>query len=223
MLSDSQPGSTMGVGHLLSNPRLLAALGGTIVEASINTSFDSTLPLLVSTTFGWTSIGAGLIFLPIALPNFFGPVIGAIGDRYGPKWLASGGFLVLTPLLLCLQFVTENTLGHQVLLCSLLTGVGFCMACIIGPLMAEITWSIQDDSKDFAVVPYAMAYGLYNVAFSIGAIIGPIIGGIIRDRVGMWAVGVTFGSITACASIICALFTGGPLRRRVTTPTETLE
>ncbi|KAK3190955.1 hypothetical protein K4F52_002903 [Lecanicillium sp. MT-2017a] len=212
-----------GVGRLLTNPRTLAALWATVVEAIIHTSFESTLPLIVSTTFGWSSIGAGVIFLPIALPNFLGPVIGAIGDRYGPKWLTSCGFLVLTPLLLCFQFVTENTIEHQVLLYSLLTGVGFCMACIMGPLMAEITWSIQGDVSDSAVVPYAMAYGLYNAAFSIGGIIGPIIGGLVRDRVGMWAVGVIFGTTTACTSIACALFMGGPLRKRGMAPSPTLE
>lgn len=213
-LTNTQERSAMGIIHLLRKPRLRAALWGTVVEASINTSFDSTLPLLVSTTFGWDSIGAGMIFLPVAMPSFFGPVVGAISDRYGPKRLVAGGFLISAPLLICLQFVTESTLAHQILLCSLLGGIGLCMACIIGPLMAEITWSIQEDSQDFTVVPYATAYGLYNCAFSLGAIFGPILGGIIRDRVGMWAVGLSFGVITAFTAVVCGLFTGGPLRQR---------
>lgn len=48
---------------LLKSPRILAALYGKWVEATIVIGFDSALPLFVSRTFGWDSLGAGLIFL----------------------------------------------------------------------------------------------------------------------------------------------------------------
>ena len=50
---------------LLSSPRLLASLYGALIQAAIISAFDSTLPLRVRGVFGWTSLGAGLIFLPI--------------------------------------------------------------------------------------------------------------------------------------------------------------
>lgn len=201
----------MGLMHLLCKPRLLAALWGTVIESSINTSFDSTLPLFVSSTFGWGSLGAGLIFLPLVLPMFLGPVVGAISDRCGPKWLSSGGFIVSAPFLIALGYVTDDSVEHQVLLCLLLLGVGLCMTFVIGPLMAEITWSIQEDSHDFATVPYALAYGLYTVAFSCGAILGPIMGGIIRDNHGWGAVGLCLGIVAITSAVVHALWTGGPL------------
>ncbi|KAF9767812.1 hypothetical protein IL306_014953 [Fusarium sp. DS 682] len=109
---------------LLGQPRFLAALWGTFVQALINTALESTLPLLTHEIFGWNSIGAGLIFLPVILPSFLGPVVGMVGDRYGPKWLASFGFLFATPFVVCLRFVDENTIQDKVLLCGLLAGVG---------------------------------------------------------------------------------------------------
>lgn len=200
---------------LLSKPRLLAALWGTLVHSIIQTSFDSTLPLLVESLFHWDSIGAGLIFLPIVLPAFLSPLIGALGDRYGPKWLATCGFLIATPFLVCLRFVEDNTIGDKVMLCGLLVGVGITIALVFGPLMAEITWSVTGDGADaeaMSVAPYAQAYGLYNMAFSGGALVGPILGGLIRDSAGWPTVCWVLGLVTAVTAVTQFFWVGRPLK-----------
>lgn len=204
--------STMGLLHLLSKPRLLASLFGTVVESSIQTSFDSTLPLFVLTTFGWGATGAGLIFLPLILPTLLGPLVGDLSDRYGAKWLATIGSVASAPLLICLQFVTENTLRHQSLLCALLVGIGLSTTFVFGPLMAEITWSIQEGSEDFTVVPYALAYGLHTLSFSVGGILGPILGGLICDTFGWPAMGLALGILSLVAAVVQAIWVGGPLK-----------
>lgn len=202
---------------LLRRPRLLAALWGTLIHAVIQTSFDSTLPLLVETTFHWDSIGAGLIFLPLVLPSALGPLVGAFGDRYGPKWFAATGFAVATPFLVCTRFVEENSMEHKVMLCGLLVGVGVAIVLVFGPLMAEITWSVVGDGDEVndevrkSVAPYAQAYGLYNVAFSGGAMLGPIMGGLIRDEVGWPTVGWVLGLVTGVTAMTQAVWVGGPL------------
>lgn len=160
----------MGLVHLLSKPRLIAALLGTVFESSIGTCFDSTLPLFVSSTFGWDSTGAGLIFLPFIIPSLMGPVAGALSDRYGPKWPAACGSTASAILLVCLRFVKDDTTEHKVLLCALLAGIGLSTTFVFGPLMAEITWSIQEGNDDFTMVPYALAYGLHSMSYSIGGI-----------------------------------------------------
>ncbi|KAF4343632.1 major facilitator superfamily transporter [Fusarium beomiforme] len=171
---------------LLGQPRFLTALWGTFVQALLNTALESTLPLLTHEIFSWDSVGAGLIFLPVILPSFLGPVVGMIGDRYGPKWLASFGFLFTTPFVVCLRFVDENTIQDKTLLCGLLAGVGITTACIFGPLMAEITWSVQGEDGTEGVGQIAQAYGLYNMAYSGGSLVGPIMGGMVKDSAG-WA------------------------------------
>lgn len=200
--------------ELLSKPRLLAALWGTLVHSIIQTSFDSTLPLMVESIFHWNSMGAGLIFLPIIIPSFLGPLIGALGDRYGPKWLATGGFFFVTPFLVCLRFVAENTIEDKVLLCGLLVGVGIGIALVFGPLMAEITWSVTEDGSDkeaMSVAPYAQAYGLYNMAFSGGALVGPLVGGLIRDSAGWPTVCWVLGLIAAFTAVTQLFWVGRPL------------
>jgi MFS family permease len=201
--------------NLLSKPRLLAALWGTLVHSIIQTSFDSTLPLLVESLFHWDSIGAGLIFLPVVLPAFLSPLIGALSDRYGPKWLATGGFLIATPFLVCLRFVEHNTIENKVMLCGLLVGVGITIALVFGPLMAEITWSVTEDEEEDAsamsVAPYAQAYGLYNMAFSGGALVGPIMGGLIRDSAGWPTVCWVLGLVTAVTAVTQFFWVGRPV------------
>ncbi len=61
---------------LLKSRRLVAALWSCLVEASLMTSFDSVLPLFVKRTFGWSSTGAGLIFLALFIPSFSAPIVG---------------------------------------------------------------------------------------------------------------------------------------------------
>ncbi|KAF4441231.1 hypothetical protein F53441_12080 [Fusarium austroafricanum] len=199
---------------LLRQPRFLAALWGTFVQALINTALESTLPLLTHEVFGWDSIGAGLIFLPLILPSFLGPVVGMVGDRYGPKWLASFGFLFATPFIVCLMFVDENTIQDKILLCGLLVGVGITMACIFGPLMAEITWAVQGEDGTEGAGQIAQAYGLYNMAYSGGSLVGPIMGGMVKDSAGWATVGWSLGIIVFVSSVPTGLYTGGPLKAK---------
>ncbi|KND92866.1 putative MFS-type transporter C18.02 [Tolypocladium ophioglossoides CBS 100239] len=201
---------------LFKNPRLLAALWACVIEASVQTAFDAIVPLEVESLFGWDSIGAGLIFFPFIIPTFLGPVVGWMGDRYGPKWLTTFGFFFMTPFLVCMRFVSEDTMAHKVMLCGLLFGVGVGICFTIGPLMAEITWSaksarqVSDDQPE----PIALAYALYNVAFSGGALIGPLLGGFIRDSAGFATVGWVLGIMTFVTGVTQLLWIGGPLELR---------
>ncbi|KAJ4313508.1 hypothetical protein N0V84_009385 [Fusarium piperis] len=197
--------------RLLRRPRFLAALWGTLVQGMMQTALESTLPLFTKEIFGWDSIGAGLIFLPMILPSFLGPVIGMISDRYGPKWLATIGLLFATPFTICLRFVSENRIEDKILLCGLLVAIGIAMSCIFGPLMAEITWSVQGEDGNSGVGQIAQAYGLYNMAYSGGSLVGPLLGGLIRDNAGWGTVGWSLGIIVFVSAIPTMLYTGGPL------------
>lgn len=203
------------VWELLKKPRLSAALWGTLVEAIIHSSLDSTLPLYVSEIFHWDSVGAGLIFLPLVLPTFASPLIGDFCDRYGPKLIATVGLFFSVPFFICLRFVTEDTIQHKVMLCGLLVGIGIGIACIVGPLMAEITYSLDDGKTDPAETAYAQAYGLYNMAFSGGTLVGPLLGGFIRDGAGWGTVGWSLAIILFFTAITQLIWLGGPLKLRL--------
>lgn len=70
---ERSPGTKHPILLLLTSRRLLAALYTTLSYAILMTAWDAVLPLRVHDLFGWSSLGAGLIFLPLILPSTYIP------------------------------------------------------------------------------------------------------------------------------------------------------
>ncbi|KAK6412573.1 hypothetical protein LTR95_017953 [Oleoguttula sp. CCFEE 5521] len=176
--------------RLLASRRLVSALWACFIQASLLTSFDATLPLFVKNTFGWNSIGAGLIFLPICVPTFIGPVVGALSDKHGPRWYAVAGFLLCCPFLILLRLVGHNSMEQKVLLCALLALIGFALTLALTPMMAEITYAVV--AKEARHPPgyfgkngaFAQAYSLFNMAWAGGCLVGPLLAGLVVNASG---------------------------------------
>ncbi len=199
-----------GILGLLKKRRLLCALFGVIIQSSLQTSFDAIMPLQVHDIFHWNSLGGGLIFLPVILPSALSPLVGSLSDKYGPRWFTAGGFLFAVPFFVCFRFVTENTINHKVMLCGLLVAIGIGEALQVAPLMAEISWAAEegrDDDDD--AVPYAQAYALYNISFAAGAIVGPLLSGMVRKSAGFGTVGWVLGLLSGFTGLVMLNWVGG--------------
>ena len=204
---------------LLASRRLLAALWGCMVQASILTAFDSVLPLRVSALFGWSSTGAGLIFLALVVPSFIAPVAGTISDKYGPRWLATTGFVLACPFLVLLRLVDHDSLNQKVLLGALLALVGGSLTIVLTPLVAEVTYVVEAKEKSNPGAygekgAYAQAYGLFNTAFAGGTLIGPIWGGFVVARAGWDTMAWSLGLLSALSAIPTMIWAGGFITKR---------
>ncbi|MCJ1398388.1 hypothetical protein MMC11_001586 [Xylographa trunciseda] len=204
---------------LLASRRLLSALWACLVQATLTTAFDSVLPLYAQATFGWTSTGAGLLFLPLIIPSFAAPLIGFLADRHGPRYLAAAGFLLAAPPLILLRLVAADTVAQKVLLCALLALVGFGLATAMVPLMAEVTYVVEAKERKTPGCfgdrgAYAQAYALFNVFFAAGTLIGPIWGGFVVGRAGWGVMTLTLGLLAVVTSVPAVVFTGGMVTRR---------
>ena len=115
---------TASIITLLKSPRLSVAIYGIFVNYALLATFDGALPLFVKRTFGWGSLGAGLIFLCIALPTLIAPLVGMLSDKYGPRWIAVCGFVLNAPSLVLLRQITHDATEQVVLLCVLLALFG---------------------------------------------------------------------------------------------------
>lgn len=205
---------------LLASRRLLSALYACIIQATLLTAFDSILPLFVRDTFGWNSLGAGLIFLPIVVVSFLGPVVGYLSDKHGPRWYAIAGYAVSCPCLILLRLVTHNSLEQKVLLCALLALIGTCLTLMITPMMAEITYAVHAKAerrppgffgKNGA---YAQAYSLFNVAFAAGTMIGPLLGGLVNQSQGWGTATLILGLVSGVSGVPVAIWTGGSIFKK---------
>jgi MFS family permease len=201
---------------LVKSRRLLCACWATFVASTLMTQFDSVLPLFVKDTFGWNSTGAGLIFLPLLIPSVLSPLIGWAIDRYGPRWFGIGGFLLFAPIEVLLRLVTHNSISQKVLLCALLTLLGVALNFLLTPLMVEITYTVEQKERDNPGLfgkrgAYAQAYGLFNVAWAGGCLVGPIWAGFVTEHAGWGTMTWTMALLAFVTAIPVGIWTGGSI------------
>lgn len=205
---------------LFGSRRILAALWACTMQASLLTSFDAILPLFVRETFHWNAIGAGLIFLPIVAASFAGPIIGAISDKHGPRWLATSGFILTCPFLILLRLVNHDSLNQKVMLCAFLVVVGAGLTLAIVPLMAEMAYAVEAKAqrsppgffgKNGA---YAQSYGLFNMAWAAGSMIGPLLAGLVRNEYGWPTATLILGCVSIFTALPTAVWTGGSIFKK---------
>ncbi|CDM31403.1 hypothetical protein DTO013E5_523 [Penicillium roqueforti] len=204
------------VAILLSSPRLVVSVWGYFILSIVLTSFDSVLPLFVQETFKWQQSGQGLIFISLMVPHVLDPLMGFVIDKY-PKscrYLAAGAFLTVVPVLVLLRFVKDNSMQHKILLCALLACVGVCFAVAMPPLIVEVFFAVKEKEDKTPDIfgrggAMALAFGLSNMGFATGSLIGPFFAGYIRQEAGWGAMGWALGLIVGVSSLPILLFVGG--------------
>ena len=199
---------------LLRIPRLLAALLGCAVQSNSLGAFDSVLPLHVKAVFGWNSTGAGLIFICLVIPALLGPVIGMVSDKFGTRTLTTVGLAASVPIWVLLRFVTYDSIRQKVLLCALLALLGLFMTMVMAPLMAEIDHCLTVEEKKRPgslgkTGAAAQGYGLFNLAYAIGSLVGPLWAGLINEKAGWGTMTWTLGLLSGVAAVPVFWWTGG--------------
>ncbi|KAL8950274.1 MAG: hypothetical protein Q9222_003678 [Ikaeria aurantiellina] len=207
------------VAVLLSSRRLLSALYCALVQSALLAAWDAVLPLRVYHLFGWNSLGAGLIFLPLVLPSFFAPVVGAFADRYGSRLPTSVGFLLSAPFLILLRIINHSGREQVVVLCVLLALLGTALTIVMTPLLAEITYILDAKEEHHPGLfgekgAYAQAYGLFNCAFAGGMLVGPLWAGTVVDKLGWGTMCLSLGVLAVVSAVPALLFTNGWIGRR---------
>lgn len=158
--------------------RILTDAYGVFTQFGLLASFDAFLPLFVERRFGWNSLGAGLIFLTIAVPALLGPVAGKLSDRFGPRRVAFAGCILTAPPLVCIRLVGyDNDTRHVVLLCVLLTLIGIFLTLIISPLAADMSFAVDQIERDHPGAfgengAYGQAYAFFNIAMAAACVVG---------------------------------------------------
>ncbi|KAF1994792.1 MFS general substrate transporter [Amniculicola lignicola CBS 123094] len=203
----------------LRDPALLTAFWIGFIQAVLLGAFDATVPLVASSRYGFDSLKAGLLFLPLGGANFFfGPIFGWCIDKWGTKIISVLGFTSLVPVLILLRIPTEVSTGleqsHQIALYACLLGLcGLGLAIINSPSIVE-AGNVLDkywraNRGLFANrAPYAQLYGLNSMMWCAGLTAGPLMAGSLRVSIGYGNMNAVLAGVCGVTAVLAALFIG---------------
>lgn len=202
---------------LLTTPRMLAALLGDYAQSMVLTGLESILPLRIKTMFHYNSMQVALIFLALSFGSFAGPATGRLSDRIGAKITVCFGFGTAAPLLILLRLIDHDSKAMVALLCSLTFLLGISLNMILTPSWSDASYTVADIMKNEPGIfgtrgAYAQAFGLMNMAYAIGSLVGPLLGGFLVENVGWNDLTLGTGIFCALCVVPCLFATGG--RRR---------
>lgn len=200
--------------ELLKDLRVANSMFLGILIAWMMTFFDSTAPLHLEEIFGFNSAQVGYVFLALAVPSIFEPLVGKLCDKYGSRYFIAVGFLLMTPVLILFRLPSKNSTGHIVLFVVLVTLLGFLLMGVLSPAMAEMSKAVtQIEARHPGIYGkskgFGQAYGLFNVGYSIGSLIGPFHSGETRKHAGWNTMVLSLGIITFGTAVIALLCTEG--------------
>ncbi|KAJ1964806.1 hypothetical protein H4R35_007117 [Dimargaris xerosporica] len=168
----------MSTRRMLSHWSVVAALLGSFGVASVMSGVDPILPLHLHSRYGLSSGKVGLVFMAMIIPNaIVSPLVGWFIDRFQPNRL-----LIMTLGLLLVGAMSpiiaiDQALGAHVVTLVLL---GTTLALSISPITPELLVFMHESGSN----SYGVVYALFNIAFSIGMFVGPVIAGALYDVMG---------------------------------------
>jgi MFS family permease len=171
---------------LVLRQRPVAACAAAVVLASSTLSMLEPVMALHLGTLGIGPARIGLLFGIAALVNTgMHPLAGHLADRWGARRMM---LLGLTLSAFALSFLGQtwsfrSTVGFQI-------PFVISIALMVTPslaYMAEVTTLGGVDS-------YGVAYGLYNMAWGVGLLAGPAIGGFLFERLGFGRLAIVWGT-----------------------------
>ena len=169
--------STLSSFSLLKNHKLLIIIGVVIIGASIPCVLEPTLPLRLQKGMQASSGVTGLLFaIPTLAYAISAPVIGSLSQRIGHYKAMTIGMILAA---VCFPFIA---LANSVWLVAItLTFLGIGMGTAITPCLPEFAEISEKSGTD----SFGASFSIYNTAYSIGMMIGPALGGILTNYLGI--------------------------------------
>lgn len=158
--------------------------------------------IYVRDTLGLGVTTAAALFTLITVCQMVGQAVGGfLGDRWDKRWLAGGG-MAMHAAAMAILIVAAST--SAVVVAAVLHGFAWGLR---GPLMSAMR------ADYFGRKAFAMVMGYSSLILMVGAVVGPLLIGIIADSTG--AYGLAFGALAVIGLIGAAAFFAMPPMRRL--------
>ncbi|KAI8095060.1 major facilitator superfamily domain-containing protein [Gilbertella persicaria] len=184
--------------RLVQHRRILACVICCFVTSVALAGIEPALPIYLSEKYHASTSTIGIIFVSLVIPCFLGLFTGYLSDKYGRPWFIATGMLVASVAALLVSLSAKTSLYGMVPFLFLL---GLSNPIVHTPLMPEMG-SIVSQMKSTA---FAQVYALYNMAYSLGTLVGPLIAGIILSSPSLGDTSSQFQILMLIFSVLLAI------------------
>jgi MFS family permease len=207
---------TMPILPCLSNPSLVTALYLAFIQAVSFGSFDATIPTVSRELFGFDSLKAGVLFLPLGVMDLvFSPLAGWSVDRYGTKPASVLSYSLMVPVFVLLRLPHAGGLDQIILYTVLLGFAGIGLSGQGAPAVVEageVVRKYHEANPEFFGEngPYAQLYGLNSMVYALGLTAGPELAGELKEAIGYGNMNIVLAVISAVTAGLSWMYIGNP-------------
>lgn len=116
-----------------------------------------------------------------------------IADRYGSKVMVCPFWLLSAVAIILAGIPSKSTAGGIVPLVILIVIFGFSMVAAMTPVQSEIACTVRSHNEGDGDDGMSRSYSLFNIAYAVGGIAGPLISGYLYSVIGFFWLCVTMG------------------------------
>ena len=163
--------------QLLSNPTIRVFAGAMALGSCLWALLESTLPLDMDRRLGQSPSQIGLLFAAAALAHTFtSPLMGRLSDRIGRARVLRMG-LAMTVVILPLPALVSQPW----MVALAMMGLGSTASFIMSPCSP----AVADQVERLGSQSFASAFSILNLAYSVGLMVGPLVGGALVQGLGL--------------------------------------
>jgi MFS transporter, DHA1 family, solute carrier family 18 (vesicular amine transporter), member 1/2 len=193
------------VASIVRLPAVRACAAAVVLGAATISMLEPVLALHLE-SLGVNPGRVGVVFGVAALASAgLHPVGGRLADRFGARRLTLWGLVIFAAVLplLGLTWNFESAIVFYVIQAA-------SMALVIAPSIAYM----GDAASTAGIGSFGVAYGLYNVAWGVGLLGGPALGGFLFERLGFGRLMLAWAPAVVMATLLIARVGTTPNPRR---------
>jgi multidrug resistance protein len=184
------------IGVALREPAIRACVLAVVAVSATMSMLEPVLALHLQTRVGLGPAQVGLVFGAVAVSNMaWHPLFGRAADSWGARRLTIAGlFAVACTLPIAGRMWSfESAIGLGILQSA-------AFSIVITPSLAYMADAVSASGQG----AFGVAYGLYNMAWGVGLLGGPALGGFLFERMGFSRLTLAWAPVLALATMLLA-------------------